>query len=237
MDTLQGIFSSVGLNIQVEGVSKSYWIGTQENSVLRNVSFNVAPGEAVVIQGPSGGGKSTLLHMIGMIDSADGGRIMVGNENILAITAPRQQSSYRLSKVGFVFQAFNLIAGLTALENIRLPPSIAGKSETESAERAQKLLSLVGLEHKSGSRPDELSGGEQQRVAVALALANDPPIILADEPTGNLDSKNASAVADLLVSLAHSFGKSVLITTHDAMVGGKADRTLHLLDGSLERRA
>ena len=164
--------------------------------------------------GPSGCGKTTLLNLLGGVDRPTTGRILIDGQDITSMNE-RALEKHRLLKVGFVFQFFNLIPSITALENLELPMVMAGASERDCRERARTLLGLVGLEAKGQKRPEELSGGEQQRVAVALALANDPSLILADEPTGNLDSTNATAIAKLLRSLATDYGKTVVMVSHD----------------------
>ena len=174
----------------------------------------VRTGEAVAIMGPSGCGKTTLLNLLGGVDRPTTGTIRIDGQDLTAMNE-RALESHRLHRVGFVFQFFNLIPSITACENLELPMAMAGVDHTASRERAKMLLTLVGLGAKSEKRPEELSGGEQQRVAVALALANDPALILADEPTGNLDSTNAAAIANLLKSLASEYGKTVIMVSHD----------------------
>ena len=164
--------------------------------------------------GPSGCGKTTLLNLLGGVDRPSGGEVIVDGEN-LSQTNERALEKYRLLKVGFVFQFFNLIPTLTALENLELPMMVAEVDETARQDRAQALLKMVGLEEKGGNQPEQLSGGEQQRVAIALALANDPALILADEPTGNLDTTNGNAIAGLLSSLSTEYKKTVIMVSHD----------------------
>ncbi len=167
--------------------------------------------------GPSGCGKTTLLNLLAAVDRASSGDLVVDGED-LSGASERTLETYRLRKVGFVFQLFNLIPSMTALENLEMPMMIGGLSEGERRKRAEGLLTIVGLGAKAGKRPEELSGGEQQRVAVALALANDPALILADEPTGNLDTENAVAVTRLLLSLSTDHGKTVVLVSHDPAV-------------------
>jgi putative ABC transport system ATP-binding protein len=174
----------------------------------------VGTGEAVAIMGPSGCGKTTLLNLLGGVDRPTTGKIVIDGQDLTAMSE-RALEAHRLRRVGFVFQFFNLIPSITAFENLELPMVMAGVPEAECRDRARKLLGLVGLETKGEKRPEELSGGEQQRVAVALALANDPALILADEPTGNLDSTNAAAIAALLRSLSSDHGKTVIMVSHD----------------------
>jgi ABC-type lipoprotein export system ATPase subunit len=209
------LFKTKGFGVRVRKIVKNYRTSAEEVHALRGVDWDVEPGQAVAIMGPSGCGKTTLLNLIGGVDRASGGTIHTAEDDLTAMNE-RDLERYRLNKVGFVFQLFNLIPTMTALENIELPMMVAGTPERDCRERAGALLDIVGLKAKGNKRPDELSGGEQQRVGVALALANDPPLILADEPTGNLDSHNADVISELLVSLASDFGKTVIMVSHDA---------------------
>jgi putative ABC transport system ATP-binding protein len=208
------IFKNPGVGVSVKGVSKRYQVAAGEVHALRESSWDVAKGDAVAIMGPSGCGKTTLLNLLGGVDRPSSGSIVIDGQDVTAMNE-RALETHRLRRVGFVFQFFNLIPSVTAFENIELPMVMAGKPETVCRERARHLLGLVGLEAKGQKRPEELSGGEQQRVGVALALANDPALILADEPTGNLDSTNAIAIATLLRSLAIEHGKTVIMVSHD----------------------
>jgi putative ABC transport system ATP-binding protein len=208
------MFKTKGVNVAVSGVSKRYTMAAEDVHALRDSTWEVRTGEAVAIMGPSGCGKTTLLNLLGGVDRPTTGRILIDGQDLTAMTE-RALESHRLHRVGFVFQFFNLIPSITAIENLELPMVMAGVSEPACRERARTLLGLVGLAAKGEKRPEELSGGEQQRVAVALALANDPALILADEPTGNLDSTNAAAIAALLKSLASDYGKTVIMVSHD----------------------
>jgi putative ABC transport system ATP-binding protein len=208
------MFEHKGVDVRVEGVSKRYKMAAEEVHALRESTWEVRRGEAVAIMGPSGCGKTTLLNLLGGVDRPSGGRILVDGQDVSQMNE-RALEKHRLLRVGFVFQFFNLIPSITAVENLELPMVMAGVAEAECRERALALLGLVGLESKGQKRPEELSGGEQQRVAVALALANDPALILADEPTGNLDSRNAGVIANLLKSLALEHGKTVIMVSHD----------------------
>jgi putative ABC transport system ATP-binding protein len=207
-------FKHRGVRVEVSGLSKRYRMGPEEVHALRDTDWRVETGTPVAIMGPSGCGKTTLLNMLGGVDRPSGGRIKIDNDDLTAMNE-RMLEKHRLLNVGFVFQFFNLIPSISALENLELPMVMAGVSEAECHERAKTLLALVGLEAKGQKRPEELSGGEQQRVAIALALANDPALILADEPTGNLDSANAAAIAKLLLLLATDYGKTVILVSHD----------------------
>jgi putative ABC transport system ATP-binding protein len=208
------MFEHKGVDVRVEGVSKKYKMAAEEVHALRESSWEVRKGEAVAIMGPSGCGKTTLLNLLGGVDRPTTGKILIDNQDVTQMNE-RSLETHRLLRVGFVFQFFNLIPSITAIENLELPMVMAGVAESECEARAKMLLGLVGLGAKGQKRPEELSGGEQQRVAVALALANDPALILADEPTGNLDSTNAAIIANLLKSLALDHGKTVIMVSHD----------------------
>jgi putative ABC transport system ATP-binding protein len=208
------MFEHKGIDVRVEGVSKRYTMAAEEVHALRESSWEVRKGEAVAIMGPSGCGKTTLLNLLGGVDRPTTGKILIDGKDLTQMNE-RALEKHLLLRVGFVFQFFNLIPSITAFENLELPMVMAGVPESECQWRAKALLGLVGLEAKGRKRPEELSGGEQQRVAVALALANDPALILADEPTGNLDSTNATAIANLLRSLSVEHGKTVIMVSHD----------------------
>jgi putative ABC transport system ATP-binding protein len=198
---------------------------------LDAVSVQFAAGEATALMGPSGCGKTSLLNLLAGIDRASSGSIRMDGADLTRLDE-RELERYRLRQVGYVFQFFNLIPSLSATENLELPMLIAGLPSEARARRAAELLEMVGLRDKGAKRPEELSGGEQQRVAIALALVNDPPLILADEPTGNLDSANARVVTDLLVSLARR-GKTVVVATHDQQVAQAFARRLSMRDGRI----
>lgn len=223
------LFDRPGMDISVRGLTKQYQVGDVTYPVLKGIDCEVRPGEVAILQGPSGCGKTTFLNMLGGIDEPDGGSILIGGVDLDRMES--DLARYRLLDVGFVFQAYNLIPGLSALDNLQLPLAAAGRSRAERVERSHALLELVGMHEKASKRPDELSGGEQQRVAIAVALVNDPPLILADEPTGNLDSVNGGIVADLLCELARKFGKTVVICTHDPAVGRRGDHIFRMQDG------
>jgi putative ABC transport system ATP-binding protein len=208
------LFKNTGVGVTVSGVTKNYRMAAEEVHALRETNWEVRTGDAVAIMGPSGCGKTTLLNLLGGVDRPTTGKVIIDGHD-LAQMNERGLEQHRLRRVGFVFQFFNLVPSITAFENLELPMVMAGTPESECRARARALLALVGLEAKGQKRPEELSGGEQQRVAVALALANDPSLILADEPTGNLDSVNAAAIANLLKSLALEYGKTVVMVSHD----------------------
>jgi putative ABC transport system ATP-binding protein len=214
--------------VLVEGVAKRYRTGGAVVNALDGVSVTIDPGALVAITGPSGSGKSTLLHLIGAMEVADEGTIVVGGKEVTALTS-RQQAAYR-RRIGFVFQRFHLLPALTALDNVAAP-LIPYRTRFDKRERAAELLAAVGLEGRESSLPSELAGGEQQRVAIARALVNGPELLLADEPTGNLDSQTGGEIMDLLLALRASRGMTVLVATHNPVVASRCDRVVRLLDG------
>jgi ABC-type lipoprotein export system ATPase subunit len=223
--------SAAGLaGVRLDHVDKTYSTGAGEVTALRDISWSVPTGAAVAIMGPSGCGKTTLLNMLGGMDRPTGGRILVDDLDLTAMDE-RAMEAYRLRRVGFVFQFFNLIPSLSAMENLELPMVLAGTPHEERRGRATSLLATVGLLEKGHKRPDELSGGEQQRVAICLALVNDPPLILADEPTGNLDSANVEIITNLLVSLSTKRGKTVIVSCHDPKVVEAFPKVYRMRDG------
>ena len=212
---------------------KSYQLGTVQLQVLRNIDVTINSGEYVAIMGPSGSGKSTLLNMIGCLDHPTSGQYWLSGRNVFELNDD-DLSLIRGAHIGFVFQSFNLIQQLTVVENIEVPMYYQGLSEHESAQRAKELAAMVGLGDRITHRPSELSGGEQQRVAIARALANEPLIILADEPTGNLDSESGSEILKILVDL-HKQGKTLIVVTHDEGIATDAQRTIRLFDGRIKQ--
>ena len=214
--------------IELRGVSKTVLSGSQPLTILHPTDLTVAPGQFVSIVGPSGSGKSTLLGLIAGLDTPSSGEIVVAG---VEITRLEEDALARLrgEKIGFVFQFFHLITSLTARENVLVPLEIAG--EAQAARKADALLRDVGLTDRGHHYPSQLSGGEQQRIAIARALANDPPILLADEPTGNLDSANGRHVVDLLVDINRSRGTTILMVTHDAEITARSDAVLTMRDG------
>lgn len=220
--------------IMTKDLIKVYRAGKSEVIALRGLDMQIADGEAVAIQGPSGCGKTTLLNLIGGIDRPTAGRIEVDGTNIVD-AADGDLVTYRRDKVGFVFQFFNLVPTLTAEENVQLPMQLAGIARERQTRRASELLRLVGLQTRASHRPDELSGGEQQRIAIAVALANDPPLILADEPTGELDTKTGQEILELFERLNRDLRKTVIIVTHDDRVARIANRILRIEDGKIVR--
>ena len=221
-----------GSRIAVEtlGLSKVYGEGSTTVRALWDVSLEFPNGEFAAIMGPSGSGKSTLLHILGALDKPSSGRVIVGGTDLSGLS-DRRLTLLRRQRMGFVFQFFNLIPTLSAEENVLLPALIAGERSGKYSERLDELLDLVGLADRRAHRPDELSGGEQQRVAIARALIRNPDIILADEPTGNLDSKTGAGVLDLLKQSAARYDQTILMVTHDPRAAASADRVVFLSDG------
>jgi lipoprotein-releasing system ATP-binding protein len=201
--------------------------------VLRGIDLTVAPGEAVAIIGASGAGKSTFLHIVGALDLPTSGEVRLGGTPVAGLSGP-DLAALRNRSVGFVFQFHHLLKEFTALENVLMPRLIAGGSPSAERARALELLSAVGLAERADHKPNELSGGEQQRVAVARALANDPAVLLADEPSGNLDHHTSAALHDLLFDIRAQRGSSMVLVTHNLELAGRADRVLRLIDGVLE---
>lgn len=214
--------------IQVENLQKTYTMGKNEVHALRSVSFQVAAGEFVALTGPSGSGKSTLMHLLGCLERPSHGRYLLNGQNVSGLSANRQ-AQMRNQHIGFVFQKFNLLPRASALENVLMPLLYRGRVKG-AKQKAQAALQTVGLANRASHRPTELSGGQQQRVAIARALVTDPAILLADEPTGNLDSRTGTEILDLLLKLA-SNGRTVLVVTHDPTVAARAGRVLRLYDG------
>jgi putative ABC transport system ATP-binding protein len=218
----------------MERLCKSYQLGTMELKVLRDIELAINNGDYVAIMGPSGSGKSTLLNMIGCLDRPTSGDYWLGGQNV-SLLDDDQLSLIRGARIGFIFQSFNLINQLNVVENIEVPMYYQGCSEHQSAERAIQLAEMVGLADRLDHRPSELSGGQQQRVAIARALANDPLIILADEPTGNLDSESGLEILKILTDL-HKQGKTLIVVTHDEGIAENADRLVQIFDGRIRRQ-
>jgi ABC-type lipoprotein export system ATPase subunit len=216
--------------LQLEGVDKTYRRGGEQVKVLVDFDFTLDAGEFVVVTGPSGAGKSTLLHIAGGLDAPDNGTVAVAGQDVWSMSAGAR-AAFRRRNLGFVFQFFNLVPMLTAVENVSLPLVLDGMPARSADARAEELLERVGLGDRTRHRPAELSGGQMQRVAVARALVARPSIILADEPTGNLDSHSSTEVLDLLRSLSDQDGAAVVMVTHDQTAARYGSRELHLVDG------
>jgi len=224
------------MSLTVKEVTKTFQASHGNVTALSDVNFSVKTGEFASIIGKSGSGKSTLLSILGALDTPTNGEVVVDNVNIAQLNA-RDQTAYRAHKIGFVFQQYNLIPNLTALENVMLALEFGGMPAGKRKARAVELLNEVGIEDEQQLRkPTRLSGGQQQRVSIARALANKPAIILADEPTGNLDSETGKKIFDLLHSLSRSENTTILAVTHDLDIAGKTDRTFKLKDGKIQTR-
>jgi putative ABC transport system ATP-binding protein len=221
--------------IELRDVTRTYRMGDEVIRALDRISVTIAPGEFVAVTGPSGSGKSTLANIVGGLDVPDSGTVRVGNLH-LSQARDRELSAYRNATIGFVFQSFNLQPTATALENVMLPLTLAGMPARERRERAARCLADVGLADRARHRPTELSGGQRQRVAIARALATGPSIIIADEPTGNLDSDRGRDIIELLKRLNRD-GITVIVITHEAEIAEDAGRVLHIKDGKLTDRS
>jgi putative ABC transport system ATP-binding protein len=219
--------------VRLENITKSYEEGGQTRAVLQGVTAGFQAGQFTAIRGRSGSGKSTLLNLIAGIDSPSTGEIYVGEVCITRLS-PRARTLFRRDNLGFIFQFFNLIPTLTVIENIRLPGELAGRTDAPLRARALELLDLVGLADRQNIFPDRLSGGEQQRVAIARALAQDPRLVLADEPTGNLDDKTGNAVMALLDSVTRQAGKTLVMVTHSRQIAARADQVFEMAGGELK---
>lgn len=218
--------------VNIEKLSKAYQLGSVLVHALRDVDLQIQQGQYIAIMGPSGSGKSTLLNLLGCLDRPTSGRYWLGEKDVSKLDDD-ELSLIRGKRIGFIFQSYNLIGQLNVVENIELPMYYQGLSESDSSTRAEQLATMVGLSERLKHRPSELSGGQQQRVAIARALANDPVIILADEPTGNLDSASGAEILSILNDL-HRQGKTLIVVTHDTEIAARAQRIINLLDGRIE---
>jgi len=219
--------------IITENLVEEYLLGKVVVPALRGVNLKIKRGEFAVIMGPSGSGKSTLLNLLGGLQKPTGGRVLINGVDLSTLNE-NQLAIFRRKNVGFVFQAYNLIPTLTAIENVELPMIFYNIPPNERKRRAEKLLHSLGLGDRLHHRPSELSGGEQQRVSIARALANNPEIILADEPTGNLDTKTGRRIMEEIVKVNRDFGKTIVMVTHDPEVAHFGDRIIHIRDGKIE---
>jgi putative ABC transport system ATP-binding protein len=224
-----------GLLVEARSVSKVFPMAAAPVTALREVSLRVAPGEYIGVVGPSGCGKSTLLHVLGVVDVPTTGEVLFRDRSVGSLT-DADRSRLRLREIGFVFQRFFLLPMLTAWENVELPQAEAGVSRAERRERTRELLEYVGLSARIGHRPSELSGGEMQRVAIARALANRPRLLLADEPTGELDQATGEQIISLIDRL-HADGMAVVVVTHDLAIAARAQRLLRMRDGRIVEEA
>ncbi len=218
--------------LQFKDVWKTYYLGAQTLDVLKGITLEIYEEEFVAVLGPSGSGKSTMMNLLGLLDVPSKGFIFVESQDVRKMTES-QLAQLRGKKIGFVFQQFNLISALTALENVMLPMMFQNVAESERRQRAQELLTKVGLADRMHHKPTELSGGQQQRVAIARSLANNPEIILADEPTGNLDSASGKQIMDLLIELHEKEKKTIILVTHDNSLVKHAKRIIRLRDGQV----
>ncbi len=220
--------------VRLKNVRKTFFMGNNRVDALKGISLEIAQGEYVSIMGPSGSGKTTLFNMIGALDKPTEGRVFIDEVDVSQLDA-YELAWLRCHKIGYIFQTFNLIQAMTAIENVTLPMIFAGVHRDEYMEKGMMLLELVGLKERAWHRPSELSGGQQQRVAIARALANDPAIILADEPTGNLDLKTGEEIIKLLKNLSRKRGVTIISATHDIKMIDVSDRVVWIRDGLIER--
>jgi putative ABC transport system ATP-binding protein len=218
--------------VELENLTKIYGKGATAVTALKDTNFTLNAGEFVAVMGPSGCGKSTLLHLVGGLDNPSSGRVFLNDQDVSQMN-DSQLTEIRRRQIGFIFQFFNLIPVLTAVENAALPLILDGMKRSEAHNKATSWLQKVGLADRSNSRPDQLSGGQQQRVAIARALTAEPKLVLADEPTGNLDSRAADEIAALLRQIADEWGRAVLMVTHDPRIAAYADRIIFLKDGTV----
>lgn len=232
MTTMARDFASTRPVLQVVGLERTYFQGDRELNVLRGASAEIYEGEAVALVGPSGSGKSSLLHMIGLLEKPGGGSVLLNGIDCTALS-DKERTGIRRTQIGFVYQFHNLLPEFSAVENVMMPQLLAGVRKKDAKSRALELLSNFGLYERASHRPAELSGGEQQRIAIARAVANGPCVLLADEPTGNLDPRTADRVFEELIYFIRNSGVAALMATHNFDLAGRMDRVLQLEDGLL----
>jgi putative ABC transport system ATP-binding protein len=218
--------------IKLENVWKKYELGEEELSILKGVNLEIMPGSFATIMGPSGSGKSTLMYLLGLLDTPSLGKIFLNGQDVSDFSED-ELAQIRGKKIGFIFQQFNLLQNLTALENVMLPMIFQGILEPQRIERAKMLLDTVNLEHRINHKPKEMSGGEQQRIAIARSLVNNPEILIADEPTGNLDSTNGKIVMEILAKLHREQKKTIIVVTHDPTIAHYSQNIIHIQDGKI----
>jgi putative ABC transport system ATP-binding protein len=218
--------------IKLENVWKKYKLSDEYLSILKGINLKIDSGSFTTIMGPSGSGKSTLMHLLGLLDTPSEGKILFRGQNISNFSEDRL-AQIRGEKIGFIFQQFNLLQNLTALENVMLPMIFQGVPENKRIERAKALLDSVDLEHRINHKPKEMSGGEQQRIAIARSLVNDPEILIGDEPTGNLDSSTGKTVMEILTKLHKEQGKTIIVVTHDPSIAHYSQNIIHIQDGKI----
>lgn len=216
--------------IELKNIHKSYPLGDRELEILKGIDLQIEQGEFVAIMGPSGSGKSTLMNILGCLDKPSRGQYLLDGRRVENMTSD-ELAEVRNQKIGFVFQGFNLLSRISALENVELPMVYAGVGEQERTERAKKALERVGLKNRLHHQPNQLSGGQQQRVAIARAIVNDAPIIFADEPTGNLDTKMSVEIMDLFTKLNRELGRTIILVTHEEDIARYAQRIIRIVDG------
>lgn len=219
--------------IRAEGIAKSYGTGSVKLEVLKGINLTIGAGDLVAIHGPSGAGKSTLLHILGTLDRPTDGVLSYGDVRINDLN-DRMLANLRNERIGFIFQFYHLLPEFTALENVLLPAMARGIRTKDARQRARTLLDSVGLGERESHKPDALSGGEQQRVAIARALINNPEVVFADEPTGNLDEENSREIYKLIHRLNEELGTTFIIVTHDSSLASRTHRSLHMIDGRIE---
>ena len=227
-------YHTASVTMRVENLTKVYSSSTGMVVSLDNVSFSVSNGEFVSVVGPSGSGKSTLLNMLGALDRPTSGKVFMDGVDIFSLN-DSQLATARNDKLGFIFQSYNLINRTTVLKNVEFPGIVGGMSDADRRRRALKLLDFLGIKNKANFKPLNLSGGQQQRVAIARALMNDPKIILADEPAGNLDTKTGIDVFNLLTLLSREFKRTIIMVTHNPELAAATDRAIHIRDGAIEK--